>query len=72
MSRPRTSLGLLPDDLYIGPEPWPRIGRPPKHDVETWNVTDDWPNPVPITNAELGVFEARFGDLFDELFGPCC
>ena len=68
MSRPRASLGLLPDDLCIEPEPWPRIGRPPKHDVETWIVTDDWPDPVPITDAELDVFEAWFGDLFDELF----
>ena len=71
MSRPRASLGLLPDDLYIEPEPWPRIGRPPKHDVEAWTVTDDWRDPVPITDAELDVFEAWFGDLFDELFGPC-
>jgi hypothetical protein len=70
MSRPRASLGVLPDDLYVEQEPWPRIGRPPKHDVETWTVTDDWPNPVPITDAELDVFEAWFGDLFDELFGP--
>ena len=51
--------------------PWPRLGRPIKHDVETWTVTDDWPDRVPITDAELDVFEAWFGDLFDELFGPC-
>jgi len=70
MSRPPASLGVLPDDLYIEPEAWPRIGRPPKHDVEAWTVTDDWPDPVPITDAELDVFEAWFGDLFDELFGP--
>jgi hypothetical protein len=25
---------------------------------------------VPIADAELGVFEAWFGDLFDEMFGP--
>jgi hypothetical protein len=71
MSRLRASLGVLPDDLYIDPEPWPRIGRPPKLNVEAWTVTDDWHNPVPITKAELDVFEAWFGDLFDELFGPC-
>ena len=70
MSRPRASLGVLPDDLYIERTPWPRIGRPPKHDVEAWTVTDDWPDAVPITDAELDVFEAWFGDLFDELFGP--
>jgi hypothetical protein len=29
-----------------------------------------WPDPVPITDAEFDVFEAWFGDLFDELFGP--
>jgi hypothetical protein len=71
MSRPRASLGVLPGDLYIEPKPWPRIGRPPKHDPATWIITDDWPEHVPITDAELDVFEAWFGDLFDELFGPC-
>ena len=35
----------------------------------TWTVTDDWPNDVPVTEAEIAVFEAWFGDLFDELFG---
>jgi len=62
-------LGVLPDDLYIEPASWPRIGRPAKHDVEAWTITDDWPDAVPITDAELGMFEAWFGDLFDELFG---
>ncbi|MGH6676554.1 MAG: hypothetical protein ACRECE_10105 [Xanthobacteraceae bacterium] len=70
MSRSRIHLGILPDDLYIEPEPWPRIGRQLKRDVEAWTVTDDWPDPLPITDAELDVFEAWFGDLFDELFGP--
>lgn len=45
-------------------------GRRPEHDVETWMVTDDWPDPAPITDAELDVFEGWFGDLFDELFEP--
>ncbi|QEX14951.1 hypothetical protein FRZ44_02300 [Hypericibacter terrae] len=71
MSRPRASLGILPDDLHIALEPWPRIGRPAKHDVQAWTVTDDWPERVPVTDAELVVFEAWFEDLFDELFGPC-
>jgi hypothetical protein len=70
MSRLRASLAALPNDLYIEPEPWLRIGRPAKHDVEAWTVTDDWPDPVPLSDAELDVFEAWFGDLFDELFGP--
>jgi hypothetical protein len=34
----------------------------------TWRVTDDWPEEVPVTEAEIDVFEAWFGDLFDELF----
>jgi len=49
--------------------PWPFPGRPPKHDLSTWTVTDDWPDPVPVTEAEIDVFERWFGDLFDELFG---
>jgi hypothetical protein len=51
--------------------PWPFPGRPPKHDLSTWTVTDDWPEHIPVTEAEVDVFEACFGDLFDELFGPC-
>jgi len=51
--------------------PWPFPGRPPKHDLSTWTVTDDWPEQIPVTEAEVDVFEAWFGDLFDELFGPC-
>jgi hypothetical protein len=35
----------------------------------TWAVTDDWPKDVPVTETEIDVFEAWFGDLFDELFG---
>jgi hypothetical protein len=49
--------------------PWPFPGRPPKHDLSAWTVTDDWPHPVPVTEAEIEVFEQWFGDLFDELFG---
>jgi hypothetical protein len=51
--------------------PWPFLGRPPKHDLSTWTVADDWPDPIPVTEAEVDVLEAWFGDLFDELFGPC-
>ena len=67
--RGRASCGTLPDDLYIHYAPWPRIGRPPKHDLSTWTVTDDWSEHVPVTEAEVDMFEAWFGDLFDELFG---
>ena len=51
-------------------EPWPFPGRPPAHDLSTWTVSDDWPGDVPVTEAEIDVFERWFGDLFDELFGP--
>jgi hypothetical protein len=70
MSRLHASLGVLPDDLYIEPEPSPRIGRPPEHVLQSWTVTDDWPDPVPLTDAEVDIVEAWFGDLFDEMFGP--
>jgi len=50
--------------------PWLFPGRPLKHDLSAWTVTDDWPDPVPVTQAEIEVFEQWFGDLFDELFGP--
>jgi len=46
-----------------------RPRRPPKHDLSTWTVTDDWPERVPVTEAEVEVFEQWFADLFDELFG---
>jgi hypothetical protein len=45
-----------------------RAGRPAPEDPTTWTVTDDWPEDVPVTEAEIEVFEAWFGDLFDEFF----
>ena len=33
-----------------------------------WTVTDDRPEDVPVTEAEVDVFEAWFGDLFGEFF----
>ena len=59
----------LPDDLYdYARPPARRVGRPAAEDTTRWTVTDDWPYEVPITEAEIDVFEAWFGDLFDELF----
>lgn len=43
--------------------------RRPKHDVSTWTVIDDWPEKMPITEAEIEIFERYFGDALDELFG---
>ncbi len=63
-SRPRRtrSLGPLPDDLYdhLRP-PVRRRRRPAKKKQSEWTE-------VPITEAAIEVFEAWFGDLFDELF----
>jgi hypothetical protein len=57
------------DDLYdyAGP-PARRPGRRAPEGPSTWTVTDDWPEDVPVTEAEIEVFEAWFGDLFDDLF----
>jgi hypothetical protein len=37
--RDRPGFSVLPDDPYIQIEPWPRLGRPPPRDPETWRVT---------------------------------
>jgi hypothetical protein len=49
--------------------PWPFHGRPPKHDLSTWTVTDDWPERVPVTEVEAEVCERRFANPFNERFG---
>jgi hypothetical protein len=49
--------------------PWP-MGRPPKYDLAAWTVTDDWPDPVPVSEAEIAVFERWFGDVLGELLDP--
>lgn len=70
-----TAPRALPDDLYdYNDDPAPRIspprGSPPDaFDVEKLPVIDDWPDKVPITEAEIQVFERWFGDVFDEMFG---
>ena len=62
--------GALFDDLYDYVTVPARPGRRrAKRDRMIWTVTDDWPEDVPVTEAEIAVFEAWFGELFDELFG---
>lgn len=39
-------------------------------DLSDWRVIDDWPRPIPVTAEEIDVFEAWFGDILNELFGP--
>ncbi|KWV60416.1 hypothetical protein AS156_28910 [Bradyrhizobium macuxiense] len=58
------------DDLYdYAAASLPRTRRRTKRASVTWTVTDDWPKDVPVTEAEIDVLEAWFGDLFDEFFG---
>jgi hypothetical protein len=47
-----------------------RLGRHTKAYRGEWIVTDDWPEDVPVTDTEVDVFEAWFGELLDELFSP--
>lgn len=37
----------------------------------TWRprITDDWPDRIPVTSAEVDIIEAHFADFLDELFG---
>ena len=66
----RFNAAAPPDDLYDYAQPCERRpGRPVKHDLSDWCVVDDWPDRVPVTEAEADVFEAWFGDILDELFG---
>ena len=38
-------------------------------DLAGWTITDDWPEHIPVSEAEVDLFERWFGDFFDELFG---
>ena len=70
-SQPRHAPGgALFDDRYDYVAAPARPGRRrAKRASVTLTVTDDWPEDVPVTDAEIAVFEAWFGELFDELFG---
>ena len=69
-SRRRAPADAALDDLYDYAAAPVRPGRRrAKRDPITWTVTDDWPKDVPVTEAEIAVFEAWFGEWFDELFG---
>jgi hypothetical protein len=66
----RFDSAAVPGDLYdylVLPERRP--GRPVKRDLADWRVVDDWPQRVPVTEREVDVVEAWFGDILDELFG---
>nr|WP_157872499.1 hypothetical protein [Bradyrhizobium sp. ORS 278] len=65
------STGSLPEDLrdYAQPVQRRRV-RSAKALQTGCKVRDDWPDEVPVTLTEVEVFEAWFGELLDELFGP--
>lgn len=56
--------GPLPDDLCAYADA-PDVSREP--DLPNRIVTDDWPDPVPVTDAEVTVFEAWFEQELDAL-----
>lgn len=66
----------LPDDLYdYGCDPAPRPGRrrASSHDafdIDELDVSDDWPEHIPVTVAEVDIFERYFGDVLDRLLTP--
>lgn len=71
--------GVTPDDLYmLGSNLYDYIL--PSSDSSChaskvddglldWIVTDDWPEHIPVSLAEVELFERWFGDVFDEFFG---
>lgn len=76
--RARAISGVLPDDLYDYMEDAaadPSVAATavktgsPKPSLQGWTVSDDWPERVPVTEAEIDLFEAWFGDILDEIFG---
>ncbi len=76
--RARVVSGVLPNDLYgyiddvadTPPLPAkPASARADEPSLQNWTVSDDWPDRVPVTEAEIDLFEAWFGDIIDELFG---
>ncbi len=62
-------MGTKPPDLYDYLKPVAPSGKRRRAQTPI-TVTDDWPEVVPITEAEVRIVEAYFGDVFDELFGP--
>lgn len=64
-------MAAAPPDLYdyavAIQAPVQRKGR---RQSQRLRVTDDWPEAMPVTEAEVRVVEAYFRDILDELFGP--
>ena len=68
--RRRLPTGTPLDDLYDYVAAPARPGRRRANRASvTLTVTDNWPQDVPVTEAEIAMFEAWFGGLFDEARG---
>jgi hypothetical protein len=60
-----------PEDLFDYAQPAaPRAGSSRACSDKPIKVTDDWPEVVPITEAELRVMEGHFAEELDAMFGP--
>ncbi|WP_036049462.1 hypothetical protein [Sedimentitalea nanhaiensis] len=69
--RTSPAMGAAPLDLYdYVPAAGSRNTRERRSAPQRIRITDDWPEIVPITEAEVRIVEAYFGDVLDELFGP--
>lgn len=67
----RRPIGAAPLDLYdYAAQAAERTARPVRADSHRIAVTDDWADIVPVTDAEVRIVEAHFGDVLDALFGP--
>ncbi len=68
---PRRPMGAAQPDLYDYAEAVRAPGQRKRHRrSQRLRVTDDWPEVMPVTEVEVRVVEAYFGDILDELFGP--
>lgn len=50
------------------PAPRSRARKGGEHQASR-KISDDWPDYVPVTEAELDLFEVHFGPILDELLG---
>lgn len=74
MRRARRPLPIwsgAPEDLFDYARPAaPRASRLRVSSEKPIRVTDDWPEIVPVTEAELRVMEGHFAEELDAIFGP--
>lgn len=65
---------ILPDDLYdYAGDRSPGRGASQgiggqDAGIDRIAVIDDWPESIPVTEAEIDIFERYFGDVLDRLF----